>query len=50
MVPVQWARSVVISQRRSDYLQSGTTPQAWYCPRTSDMVTPAPRRRLNTTQ
>jgi hypothetical protein len=30
MVPVQGALSAVISQRRSDRLRSGTTPQAWY--------------------
>jgi hypothetical protein len=49
-IPVQGARSVVISQRLSGHLRSGTTPRAWYCPRTSAKVTPAPQRHRSTTK
>jgi hypothetical protein len=49
-VPLQGARSAVISQRWSGRLRSGTTPRAWYCPMTDARVTPAPRRHPSTTQ
>jgi hypothetical protein len=50
IVPVQGARSAVISQGRSGRLQSSTTLRAWYYPRTSAKVTPDPRTRLSTAQ